>query len=58
MAHTKHNKAPAKFRALDYAEKNGYLRGLVKEIIHDPGRGAPLARIVFKDPSVYAQQTR
>ena len=23
---------------------------MVKEIIHDPGRGAPLARVVFRDP--------
>lgn len=37
-AHTKHNKAPAKLRPLDYAERNGYVRGLVKDIIHDAGR--------------------
>lgn len=37
-AHTKHNKAPAKLRALDYAERHGYIRGIVKEIIHDAGR--------------------
>jgi large subunit ribosomal protein L8e len=38
-----------KLRAADYAERNGYVKGLVKEIIHDPGRGAPLARVVFRD---------
>lgn len=37
-AHTKHRVAPAKLRPLDYAERNGYLRGVVKEIVHDPGR--------------------
>ena len=37
-AHTHHNKAPAKLRTLDFAERNGYIRGIVKEIIHDPGR--------------------
>ena len=37
-AHTHHNKAPAQFRALDFAERNGYIRGIVKEIIHDAGR--------------------
>ena len=37
-AHTNLNKAPAKLRAFDYAERNGYVRGLVKEIVHDPGR--------------------
>jgi len=34
-------------------EKNGYTKGVVKEIIHDPGRGAPLARVVFRDPYRY-----
>lgn len=37
-AHTHLNKAPARFRALDFAERNGYIRGVVKEIIHDAGR--------------------
>ena len=52
-AHTHHNKNPAQFRALDFAERNGYIRGIVKEIIHDAGRGAPLARVVFRDPYRY-----
>jgi len=56
-AHTHHNKAPARLRVLDYAERNGYVRGLVKDIIHDPGRGAPLARVVFRDPYRYKQRT-
>lgn len=47
-AHVTTRKGAAKLRAIDYGEKNGYLRGLVKEIIHDPGRGAPLARVQFK----------
>lgn len=34
-----------------------YVRGVVKEIIHDPGRGAPLARVVFRDPYRYRQRT-
>jgi large subunit ribosomal protein L8e len=34
-----------------------YTRGVVKEIIHDPGRGAPLARVVFRDPYRYRQRT-
>jgi len=50
---TKHRKGAAKLRALDYAERHGYIRGLVKEIMHDPGRGAPLARVVFRDPYRY-----
>jgi len=49
-AHTHHRKGAAKLRTLDYAERHGYMRGLVKEIIHDPGRGAPLAVVEFRHP--------
>lgn len=34
-----------------------YVRGVVKEIIHDPGRGAPLAKVVFRDPYRYRHRT-
>lgn len=50
---TRLRKAPAKFRSLDYAERHGYIRGVVKEIVHDPGRGAPLAKVEFRDPYRY-----
>lgn len=52
-AHTTHRIAPAQFRKLDYIEKNGYIRGVIKDILHDPGRGAPLAQVVFRDPYRY-----
>lgn len=52
-SHTKHRKGAAKLRPLDYSERNGYLKGVVKEIIHDPGRGAPLAIVSFRDPYRY-----
>jgi len=55
-SHTKHRKGAAKHRTLDFAERHGYIKGLVKEIIHDPGRGAPLARVVFKHPYKFKQQ--
>ena len=44
-SHTRTRKGPARHRTLDAAERNGYIRGVVTEIIHDPGRGAPLARV-------------
>ncbi|KAK6362135.1 60S ribosomal protein L2A [Orbilia blumenaviensis] len=49
-AHTRLRKNPAQFRTLDYAERHGYIRGIVKDIIHDSGRGAPLATVEFRDP--------
>ncbi|XP_052899671.1 60S ribosomal protein L8 [Anopheles moucheti] len=49
-AHTKKRKGEPKLRHLDYAERHGYLKGVVKQIIHDPGRGAPLAVVNFRDP--------
>ncbi|KAL1995287.1 hypothetical protein VTN49DRAFT_1474 [Thermomyces lanuginosus] len=57
QAHTNLRKAPAKFRTLDYAERHGYIRGLVKEIIHDPGRGAPLAKVQFRHPYSFKKVT-
>jgi large subunit ribosomal protein L8e len=56
-AHTKHRKGAALFRALDFSERHGYIRGVVQEIIHDPGRGAPLAKVEFRDPYKYKRRT-
>jgi large subunit ribosomal protein L8e len=44
-SHTVGRKGAAKLRVFDFAERHGYVRGIVKEIIHDPGRGAPLAKV-------------
>ncbi|XP_067949289.1 large ribosomal subunit protein uL2-like [Watersipora subatra] len=56
-ARTRTRKGPAKLRALDYAERHGYLKGVVKDIIHDPGRGAPLAKVIFRDPYKYKKRS-
>ncbi|KAK2150278.1 hypothetical protein LSH36_414g03041 [Paralvinella palmiformis] len=42
-AHTKHRKGAARLRAFDFSERHGYIKG----------RGAPLARVVFRDPYRY-----
>ncbi|CAK5023016.1 unnamed protein product [Meloidogyne enterolobii] len=52
-SHSKHRKGPAKLRPVDYSERHGYIRGIIKDIIHDPGRGAPLAVVHFRDPYKY-----
>ena len=44
-SHKHLKKGPAKLRALDAIERKGYVRGLVTDILHDPGRGAPLAKV-------------
>lgn len=54
-AHVTGRKGAAKFRALDFSERHGYIKGVVSEIIHDAGRGAPLARVVFRHPYRYKQ---
>lgn len=56
-SHTSKRKGAAKLRALDYAERNGYIKGVIKEIVHDPGRGAPLAKVAFRDPLRYRKNT-
>merc|ERR1711871_1748104 len=40
-------------RTIDHCEKRGYIKGVVKALVHDPGRGAPLARVHFRDPVRY-----
>jgi len=52
-AHTRTRKGAPKLRPIDFAERHGYIKGVIKEIIHDPGRGAPLAQVVFRDPYRY-----
>jgi large subunit ribosomal protein L8e len=52
-AHTTHRKGAAKLRPVDFSERHGYVKGVVREIVHDPGRGAPLARVEFRNPYKY-----
>ncbi|XP_016733137.2 60S ribosomal protein L8-3 [Gossypium hirsutum] len=47
---------PAHFPSLDFGERNDYLKGVVTDVIHDPGRCAPLARVVFRHPFRYKKQ--
>jgi large subunit ribosomal protein L8e len=56
-SHSKHRVAPARFRTLDFTERQGYTKGIVKDIIHDSGRGAPLAKVMFRDPYRFKQRT-
>ena len=44
-SHNTHRKGAAAHRTLDNAERSGYIRGMVADIIHDSGRGAPLAKV-------------
>ena len=38
----------------DFSERHGYIKGVVTEIIHDSGRGAPLAKVLPR-PTLFAQ---
>merc|ERR1712098_270649 len=46
-SHVRTRKGAAKLRVLDFGERIGFVKGVVKDIIHDPGRGAPLAAVHF-----------
>ena len=56
-SHTRLRKGAVKLRPLDFAEKTGYIKGVVKELLHEPGRGAPLARVQFKDAYRFGKNT-
>jgi len=49
-SHTVGRKGAVSYKRLDFAERHGYVKGVVKDIMHDPGRGAPVAVVQFKDP--------
>merc|ERR1712031_34179 len=52
-SHTRTRKGAAKLRVLDYSERYGFIKGVVKDIIHDPGRGAPLIKANFHNARTY-----
>ncbi|KAL6044942.1 60S ribosomal protein L8 [Balamuthia mandrillaris] len=52
-SHTTNRVGAAKHRPLDFAERKGYIKGVVRDIVHDSGRGAPLARVHFRNPYKY-----
>jgi len=52
-SHTKNRKGSTKLRKVDFAEKQGFIKGIIKEIIHEPGRGAPLAKVQFQNAYHY-----
>jgi len=55
-SHTHTRKGAAKHRTADFAERHGYIKGVVTDIIHDPGRGAPLAKVTFRNTRRFAHQ--
>merc|ERR1711924_548131 len=52
-SHNKDRKGAAKLRVLDYGERYGFVKGVVKDIVHDPGRGAPLIKANFHNARTY-----
>eukprot|EP00996_Jenningsia_fusiforme_P003009 NODE_3815_length_911_cov_521.595128_g3509_i0.p1 GENE.NODE_3815_length_911_cov_521.595128_g3509_i0~~NODE_3815_length_911_cov_521.595128_g3509_i0.p1 ORF type:complete len:259 (+),score=33.50 NODE_3815_length_911_cov_521.595128_g3509_i0:69-845(+) len=52
-AHVHKRRGAARLRPLDANEKKGYVRGVIREIVHDSGRGAPLAKVEFRHPYRY-----
>ena len=55
-AHITHRVGAVKLRVYDYAESKGYIRGLIKDIVHDSGRGAPVAKVQFMDAYSYGKE--
>jgi large subunit ribosomal protein L8e len=56
-SHTKLRIGASKMRVLDYAEREGFAKGVVKSIVHESGRGAPIAKVQFQDPYRFQRKT-
>lgn len=52
-AQTKRRRGRPEHRQFDYSERHGYIKGVVRTISHDSGRGAPVARVDFRHPYKY-----
>ena len=52
-----HRKGAAEFRILDCGKRKGFLRGLIKDIVHDAGRRAPLLKVRFRNSYRYRKVT-
>lgn len=55
-SHTRLRKNPSKLRSISTSERNKYIKGKVVDIIHDSGRGAPLAVIEFYNQIKYCKK--
>ncbi|CAI8592724.1 unnamed protein product [Vicia faba] len=55
-SHTHNRKGPSRSRSLDFGERNDYRKGVITDIIHDPGHGAPLSMVTFRHPFRYKKQ--
>lgn len=55
-SHTHRRKGPAQFCSLDFAERNGYIKGVVSEVGHDSNRGAPFCKVTFRHPFRFKRQ--
>jgi len=55
-ARTGKRKGPSMMRKRDMTERQKRIKGVVKKIMHDPGRGAPMALIEFKDPIKFRKE--
>ncbi|GCA62312.1 ribosomal protein L2 [Kipferlia bialata] len=49
QAHTTGRRGAPMLRTIDAGEKKGYVKGVVREIMHDKGRGAPLVKVQYRD---------
>jgi len=51
-----HRVGASRMRKYDLTERHAVIKGVVKQILHDPGRGAPIALVQFKNPIKYCKQ--
>lgn len=57
-SHTSGRIGAVGYKRQDFAERHGYVKGIVKAIVHERGRGAPVAKIQFKNAYKYKKDTK
>ena len=49
-ARTHKRKGASRMRVRDRTERHARIKGVIRKIVHDPGRGAPMMVIEYKNP--------
>ena len=53
---THHKKGPAWFKILDYGKCNGYMREIVRDVLHDHDYRAPPCKVSFRNAFYHVHQ--
>eukprot|EP00818_Percolomonas_sp_WS_P004158 CAMPEP_0117448520 /NCGR_PEP_ID=MMETSP0759-20121206/7444_1 /TAXON_ID=63605 /ORGANISM="Percolomonas cosmopolitus, Strain WS" /LENGTH=256 /DNA_ID=CAMNT_0005240911 /DNA_START=101 /DNA_END=871 /DNA_ORIENTATION=+ len=52
-SHSRAKRARPEHRTFDFSERQGFVKGVVRKLNHEAGRGVPIANVEFRHPTMY-----